>query len=81
MKPHEATVAFEIDGVAHAFATWSDVSALWAVRYLAKHPRPQRGCETGLCGTCESLVNGEPARLCLLPSTALDGCTIVTNSV
>ncbi len=80
VKAHETTVTFEVDGCAHSFATWSDKSALIAVRYLAKHPRPRRGCEAGLCGACESLVNGQPTRLCQLPSTSLDGCVIQTGS-
>jgi aerobic-type carbon monoxide dehydrogenase small subunit (CoxS/CutS family) len=73
------TVAFEIDGSKHCFATWSDMSALYAVRYLAKHDRPRRGCEMGQCGACESTVNGAPTRLCQLPSTSLDGCVITTR--
>jgi hypothetical protein len=42
MAALESTVAFEIDGTTHRFATWSDMSALYAVRYLAKHDRPRR---------------------------------------
>jgi aerobic-type carbon monoxide dehydrogenase small subunit (CoxS/CutS family) len=79
MRAVEATVSFEIDGNIHCFATWSDVSALYAVRFLAKHDRPRRGCEMGQCGACESLVNGEPTRICLMPSTSLDGCVITTR--
>jgi aerobic-type carbon monoxide dehydrogenase small subunit (CoxS/CutS family) len=78
-RPHEATVSFEIDGVAFSFDTWSDTSALWAIRYLARHPNPKRGCEMGICGSCESLVNGAPTRLCQMPSTSLDGLRIVTR--
>ena len=77
-KPFEKDVTFTLDGQSYSFATWSDTSALWAVRFLAKSDRPERGCEMGDCGTCESLVDGVPARLCLMPSTTLDGTTIVT---
>jgi hypothetical protein len=79
-KAFEREVTFEIDGLHFSFATWSDVSALFAIRFLAKHDRPRRGCESGLCGTCESLVDGQPTRLCLLPSTSLDGVSIVSGS-
>ena len=79
-KAFEREVTFEIDGLRFSFATWSDVSALFAIRFLAKHDRPRRGCESGLCGTCESLVDGQPTRLCLLPSTSLDGASIVSGS-
>ena len=79
-KSFEREVTFEIDGLRLSFATWSDVSALFAIRFLAKYDRPKRGCESGLCGTCESLVDGAPARLCLMPSTSLDGVSIVSGS-
>src|SRR3954447_24946964 len=79
-KAFERDVTFEIDGRQFSVATWSDVSALFAIRFLAKYDRPRRGCEAGLCGTCESLVDGVPTRLCLLPSTSLDGVSIVSGS-
>ena len=79
-KAFERDVSFEIDGHAFSFATWSDVSALFAIRFLAKYDRPRRGCEAGLCGTCESLVDGRPTRLCQLSSTALDGVAIVSGT-
>jgi aerobic-type carbon monoxide dehydrogenase small subunit (CoxS/CutS family) len=79
-KAYEREVTFEIDGHSFSFDTWSDVSALFAIRFLAKYDRPRRGCEAGLCGTCESLVDGKPTRLCQLPSTSLDGVSIVSGS-
>ncbi len=79
-KAFEREVAFEIDGLPFSFATWSDVSALFAIRFLAKYDRPRRGCEAGLCGTCESLVDGRPTRLCQMASTSLDGVSIVSGS-
>ena len=79
-KAFERDVSFEIDGAQYAFATWSDVSALFAIRFLAKYDKPRRGCESGLCGTCESLVDGEPRRLCIMASTALDGVSIISGS-
>jgi aerobic-type carbon monoxide dehydrogenase small subunit (CoxS/CutS family) len=79
-KAFEQDVTFEIDGQTFSFATWSDVSALFAIRFLAKYDRPRRGCEAGLCGTCESLVDGVPTRLCQIPSTSLNGLSIVSGS-
>jgi aerobic-type carbon monoxide dehydrogenase small subunit (CoxS/CutS family) len=80
-KAFERDVTFEIDGHQFSFATWSDVSALFAIRFLAKYDRPRRGCESGLCGTCESMVDGAATRLCLMPSTSLDGVSIVSGSM
>ena len=72
-------MTFTLNGQRHSFATWSDVSALWAIRFLAKSDVPKRGCEMGECGTCESLVDGVATRLCLMPSTSLDGLVIAAD--
>jgi len=75
----EATVAFTVDDREVTVATWSDMSALLTIRLLARHPTPPRGCESGLCGSCESLVDGRLTRLCQMRSLDLDGCTVVTG--
>ncbi|MEZ5122862.1 MAG: (2Fe-2S)-binding protein [Solirubrobacterales bacterium] len=36
------------------------------------------GCEHGVCGACTVLVDGEPARSCLLLAVQADGCAITT---
>jgi carbon-monoxide dehydrogenase small subunit len=36
------------------------------------------GCEHGVCGACTVLVDGEPARACLMLAIQLDGAQITT---
>src|SRR5438067_12850055 len=36
------------------------------------------GCEHGVCGACTVLVDGEPARACLMLAVQADGCEITT---
>jgi aerobic-type carbon monoxide dehydrogenase small subunit (CoxS/CutS family) len=36
------------------------------------------GCAQGVCGSCTVLLNGEPARACLLLAAQADGCELVT---
>jgi putative selenate reductase molybdopterin-binding subunit len=74
----EVAVAFTCDGVAYQIDVPSDLSALRAIREIAGHERPRRGCEAGICGKCESLVDGIETRLCQLPAPSLDGIDIVT---
>ncbi|GHE61934.1 (2Fe-2S)-binding protein [Streptomyces spiralis] len=36
------------------------------------------GCETGVCGSCTVLVNGEPVRSCLMLAAQADGTAVET---
>jgi aerobic carbon-monoxide dehydrogenase small subunit len=36
------------------------------------------GCEHGICGACTVLIDGEPARACLMFAVQADGCAITT---
>ena len=54
------------------------MAALKAIREFGGHERPRRGCQEGICGKCESVVDGVETRLCITPIGTLDGATIVT---
>jgi aerobic-type carbon monoxide dehydrogenase small subunit (CoxS/CutS family) len=77
--PVEVDVACTIDGEPFAFTTWSDMSALLAIRLNGKHGKPRRGCEAGTCGACESTLNGAVVRLCQVRPTELRGADVVTG--
>jgi len=36
------------------------------------------GCEHGVCGACTVLLDGEPARSCLMLAASAEGCEITT---
>ncbi len=36
------------------------------------------GCEHGVCGACTVLLDGRPARSCLMLAVAADGCEVMT---
>lgn len=38
----------------------------------------KRGCDTGNCGFCTVIVDGEPAMSCIKPVATIDGADIVT---
>lgn len=71
-------VTFTVDGVEFCVDAWPDLSALRTIRDIARHARPRRGCEMGLCGSCESKVDGIEARLCQMTSASLDGVVVET---
>ena len=71
-------VTFTVDGDEFCVDAWPDLSALRTIRDVARHPRPRRGCEMGLCGSCESKVDGVERRLCQMSSASLEGVVIET---
>jgi carbon-monoxide dehydrogenase small subunit len=66
-----------VDGVDHVVEAWSDMSALEALRVV--HPAAPSRCESGICGTCEVLVDGEVVRVCSLPAQRLEGADVETR--
>ncbi len=72
-----------VDGIVYEINADPTMASLKAIREIAEHVRPRRGCQEGICGKCEStvtLVGAEPTatRLCITPIAALHGATVVT---
>ena len=80
VAPFEIEVRCVIDEASFQFTTWSDMSALLAIRLNGSYGKPRRGCESGNCGACESTLNGDLVRLCQLSPTALVDGVIVTGT-
>lgn len=38
----------------------------------------KRGCETGDCGACTVLLDGQPVNCCVVAAARTDGCDVVT---
>jgi isoquinoline 1-oxidoreductase alpha subunit len=51
---------------------------LWALRDLLSLTGTKFGCGAALCGACTVHVDGEPARACVLPLSALAGKKVTT---
>ena len=79
VQPHETTgVAFTLNGEAFSAdveprRTLSDV-----IREDAELTGTHLGCEHGVCGACTVLVDGQPARSCLMLAVQADGAEITT---
>jgi xanthine dehydrogenase YagT iron-sulfur-binding subunit len=72
------TTVLTVDDVEYSILADPTMAALKAIREIAEHVRPRRGCQEGICGKCESLVNGEETRLCITPIGTLTGAVVVT---
>jgi 2Fe-2S iron-sulfur cluster binding domain len=72
------TTTLVVDGTSYRITCDPTMAALKAIREIAEHVRPRRGCQEGICGKCESIVDGAERRLCITPIGTLEGATIVT---
>lgn len=55
-----------------------DTPLLWVLRDTLKLKGTKFGCGIAQCGACTVHVDGEPARSCVLPVSALDGKNVTT---
>jgi len=77
----EVTVRFAVDGEEHEVVVYSNESALRALQEHFGRPRVPSSCEQGLCGTCETVVDGQPTRLCLIAAPRLDGLSLESSQL
>jgi len=58
--------------------TRPDTPLLWALRDTLGLTGTKYGCGMALCGACTVHVDGQPARSCVTPISAVEGKSIVT---
>jgi len=68
----------EVNGKVHELDAAPDMPLLWALRDLLSLTGTKFGCGAALCGACTVHVDGEPARACVLPLSAVAGKRITT---
>jgi isoquinoline 1-oxidoreductase alpha subunit len=69
---------FSVNGSTHRTDVDPEMPLLWFLRDLVGLTGTKYGCGLGLCGTCTVLVDGQPARACLLSVSELEGRAITT---
>lgn len=69
---------FSVNGSTHRTDVDPEMPLLWFLRDLVGLTGTKYGCGLGLCGTCTVLVNGQPARACLLSVSELEGRAVTT---
>ena len=76
--PESGTITLEVNGTAVAFARPGTVALLDLLRNDLGLNGSKYGCGLGQCGACTVLVDGVPARACILPLAVARGRRVTT---
>jgi aerobic carbon-monoxide dehydrogenase small subunit len=74
----EASVRFVVNGEQRHVVVNVRTSLADALREHLGLTGTKLGCEQGVCGACSVLIDGAPARSCLMLAVQADGCEITT---
>jgi carbon-monoxide dehydrogenase small subunit len=71
-------VSFTVNGDRHVIDVEPRCTLADALREQCGKPGTNVGCEHGVCGACTILLDGEPARSCLLFAVQIEGRSVRT---
>ncbi len=68
----------DVNGRSMSFDVPDQMPLLWALRDIGGLTGTKFGCGMGLCGACTVLIDGQAARSCITPVSAVTGRRITT---
>ena len=71
-------IEFTLNGISVETKDAPDTPLVWVVRDTFKLKGSKFGCGAGLCGACTMHIDGEAARTCMLPVSAVAGREVTT---
>jgi carbon-monoxide dehydrogenase small subunit len=71
-------INLKIDGNSCSGIVEARTLLIFAIRDLFKSTAPHVGCESGRCGACTVLLDGNPIKSCMILAVQADGAEIVT---
>lgn len=71
-------IAFLVNGEHVSVEAAPDTGLLWVLREHLKLTGTKFGCGMGACGACTVHLDGNAARACLLPVSAVEGKSVTT---
>jgi len=72
------TVSLNVNGHAHQVQADADIPLLWVIRDDIGLTGTKFGCGVAQCGACTVHLDGQPARSCVTPATAVGGRKVTT---
>ena len=76
MRP--SIVSLEVNGSHRDFLAQPGTTLLTALREALGLTATRKGCETGSCGACTVILDGEPVMSCLVPVCQVEGAEVQT---
>lgn len=73
-----SALTLSVNGSDHAVDVDQDTPLLYILRNDLELNGPKFGCGLGECGACTVLIDGAPARSCLIPTGGVTGKAITT---
>ena len=77
--PRSADVTLQVNGENHSLRLTSTASLLHVLRNDLGLNSPKFGCGLGQCGACTVLIDGTPARACVIPAQEVQNRDITTS--
>ena len=74
----DKTIQLTVNGASRSASTEVRTTLADFLREKLELTGTHLGCEHGVCGACTVLVNGEPARSCLMLAVQAEGAEVVT---
>jgi nicotinate dehydrogenase subunit A len=74
----QPTIRLTVNGKHHDVEAAPDTALLYVLRNDLALNGPKYGCGLGECGTCTVLIDGRPARSCVIPIEGCIGRDVVT---
>ena len=71
-------ISFTLNGTQENREVRSNITLLRFLREQLGVMGVKSGCDTGECGACTVLLNGEPVNACLLLAVEVDDCEVIT---
>ena len=78
MQPRSADVSLQVNGQDAVLRLTSSASLLHVLRNDLGLNSPKYGCGLGQCGACTVMVDGQPARACVIPAVEMTDRQITT---
>ena len=71
-------ITLRVNGTLHTVDVPAEMPVLWVLRDVLGLTGTKFGCGMALCGACTVHIDGQPARSCVTPASAVSGKRITT---